>query len=123
MNLGLMLGDPKPGQLTWRWSHKDRRPIRVRYMGRNRTWRRWQNEVTGATWNENGLGAWYDNPVNCAWGQLERLSFRPGSRRTIEAQADDVFSVACEYVRQFSAQFNKPCGEVWEKGLKPEVTP
>lgn len=109
--------EPREQQFVWRWSHAERRPIEVQYLGRNRSWRRWKRGE--AEWNENGCANWYDNPVNCAWGQLEALAFRPGSSRPASVRADEIFGVACEYVRQFSAQFNKPCGEVWEKGLKP----
>lgn len=110
--------DPRELQVVWRWSHKERRPIEVQYLGRNRTWRKWRRG--DHTWNENGCAAWYDNPVNCAWGHLEWLCLKPGSRRPASAWADETFAVCCEYVRQFSAQFNGPCSEVWEKGLKPE---
>jgi hypothetical protein len=116
--------DPAVRAVVWRWNHQLRTPVRVVYLGRRHTWRSWArlyDDREGPAWNENGLRPFFFNPTNCAWDAFSReVNTHPSLRHAQEAHAERCFALACEYVRQFSNQFQKPPSEVWAKSLTPE---
>lgn len=108
---------PMQGQLVWVWNHRERKPVQLRFVSRNRSWWKWQRP-DGTTFNTNGGYLWYESAVNCAWEGFVSEVFSANVREKHlghkrERIAEDVFSAAAEYVRLFADQFKKPCSEVW----------
>lgn len=116
---------PNPGQAVYVFNQRERRAERLVFVKRNRSWHYFTRD--GVPLKFNGCPEWHEHASQSCWAafgvEVEYAGALMARGRRSEAAVERVFSIACEYVRQFSAELNKEPGQVWEdrrSSAKPE---
>ena len=109
---------PNPGQAVYVFNQRERRPDRLVFIKRRRSW--YYFERAGVPLKFNGCPEWHEHASQSCWAAFASHVMaagtlcRAGAGR--EWAVDRAFSLACEYVRQFSAELKTSPGQVWEEG-------